>query len=171
MSGVHSQPSGAAFDLVLLMHVGCVVAGLATASTAAATANRLRRVLAEHGHVPDSVRRYFRPGVNWAGRALWGIPVFGFALLAMSQGAYDWRQGWVLGGLAIFTAVALLGEGVLWPTERRVQATLHTEGTADDHDGAVSLTAIGTDIQLMARSATAMVVLLLLGIVLMIAQP
>ena len=66
--------------------------------------------------------RYFRPGVNWAGRTIYGIPVFGFALLAMSQGAYALRDGWVLGGVALFAGVALLAEGVLWPAERRLQA-------------------------------------------------
>ena len=42
----------------------------------------------------------------------------------MSQGAYALGDGWVLGGLAIFAAVALLGEGVLWPAERRLQAAV-----------------------------------------------
>ena len=35
----------AAFDIVLLLHVGCVVVGLVTTATAAATAARLRRLL------------------------------------------------------------------------------------------------------------------------------
>ena len=33
---MHHQPDGAAFDIVLLLHVGCVVVGLVTAATAAA---------------------------------------------------------------------------------------------------------------------------------------
>ena len=56
--------------------------------------------------LPEPLRRYFRPGFNWAGRAVYGIPVFGFALLAMSQGAYALGDGWVLAGLALFVAVA-----------------------------------------------------------------
>ena len=121
---MHHQPDGAAFDVVLLLHVACVVVGLVTAATAAATATRLRRLLGSPLPLPDPLRRYFRPGVNWAGRTVYGIPVFGFALVAMSQGAYALGQGWVLGGLAIFAAVALLGEGVLWPAEQRLQAAL-----------------------------------------------
>ena len=124
------QPDGAAFDIVLLLHVACVVVGLVTTVTAAATAARLRRLLAASAPLPEPVRRYFRPGVNWAGRTIWGIPVFGFALLALSQGAYALRDGWVTGGLAIFVAVALLAEGVLWPAERRIQAALGSEGAA-----------------------------------------
>ncbi len=121
---MHHQPDGAAFDIVLLLHVGCVVVGLVTTATAAATATRLRRLLGSPLPLPEPLRRYFRPGVNWAGRTVYGIPVFGFALIAMSQGAYALGDGWVLGGLAIFAAVALVGEGVLWPAERRLQVAL-----------------------------------------------
>jgi hypothetical protein len=164
--GMHHQPDGAAFDIVLLLHVVCVVAGLVTTVTAATTAARLRRLVATSAPLPDPVRRYFRPGVNWAGRAIWGIPVFGFALLAMSQGAYDLRDGWVMGGLAIFVVVALLGAGVLWPAERRVQAGLGS-GAQPVADAA----AVGRETTVMVRAASGALVLLLLGTVLMIAQP
>jgi uncharacterized membrane protein len=163
--GMHHQPDGAAFDIVLLLHVVCVVAGLVTTVTAAATAGRLRRLLATTVPLPEPVRRYFRPGVNWAGRAIWGIPIFGFALLAMSQGAYGLRDGWVMGGLAIFVVVALLAEGVLWPVERRIQAALAAA------DPAPEAADTGREATLMVRTASAAVVLLLLGTALMIAQP
>jgi hypothetical protein len=63
------QPDGAAFDIVLLLHVGCVVAGLATTLTSAATASRLRRLTERSSPLSESMGRYFAPGVNWAGRA------------------------------------------------------------------------------------------------------
>src|ERR1700689_52285 len=129
MSAMHQQPDGPAFDIVLLLHVGCVVVGLVTTATAAATATRLRRLLASPLPLPEPLRRYFRPGVNWAGRTVYGIPVFGFALIAMSQGAY------VLGGLPIFAALVLMGEGVLWPAEQRLQMAL----AADDAEAPESL--------------------------------
>ena len=129
---MHHQPDGAAFDVVLLLHVGCVVVGLVTTLTAATTAGRLRRLLRSPAPLPETLRRYFRPGVNWAGRFVYGIPVFGFALLAMSQGAYALGDGWVLAGLGIFAAVALLAEGVLWPAERRLQAAVAAAGAAAD---------------------------------------
>jgi hypothetical protein len=166
MSGMHHQPDGAAFDIVLLLHVVCVVVGIVTTVTAVATAARLRRLLGASVPLPEPVRRYFRPGVNWAGRAIWGIPVFGFALLAMSQGAYDLRDGWVVGGLVIFVVVALLAEGVLFPAERRVQAGLGSDGgPVPDAD------ATGHDATLMVRAAGTALVLLVLATVLMIAQP
>ena len=163
------QPDGAAFDIVLLLHVGCVVVGLATTATAAATATRLRRLLGSPVPLPDALRRYFRHGVNWAGRTVYGIPVFGFALLAMSHGAYSLGQGWVLGGLALFAGVALVGEGVLWPAERRLQAAV-TAG--DPATGALPATgSMNRDTTMMARAAGAALVLLIAGVVVMVAQP
>jgi uncharacterized membrane protein len=171
MSAMHHQPDGAAFDIVLLLHVGCVVVGLVTTGTAAATATRLRRRLGSSLPLPEPLRRYFRPGINWAGRTVYGIPVFGFALVAMSQGAYALGQGWVLGGLAIFAAVALVGEGVLWPAEQRLQIALSESdpGAADGGGGAEP--ALEHDAAVLSRAATAALVLLVIGTVLMVAQP
>jgi uncharacterized membrane protein len=167
MSAMHHQPDGAAFDIVLLLHVGCVVVGLVTTAAAAAMATRLRRLLGSPVPLPEPLRRYFRPGFNWAGRAVYGIPVFGFALLAMSQGAYALGQGWVLGGLAIFVTVALVGEGVLWPTERRLQSAL----TPADATSPASAESLARDAMSMSRAAVAASVLLVAGVVLMVAQP
>ncbi len=164
---MHHQPDGAAFDIVLLLHVACVVVGLVTAATAAATANRLRRLLGSTLPLPETLLRYFRPGVNWAGRIVYGIPVFGFALVAMSQGAYALGQGWVLGGLAIFAAIALIGEGVLWPAEQRVLAAL----ASGDAGAAPSRDPLDHEAATMARAAVTVLVLLVAGTVLMLAQP
>src|ERR1700759_453355 len=120
MSAMHHQPDGAAFDIVLLLHVACVVVGLVTTATAAATATRLRRLLEAARPLPEPLRRYFRPGVNWAGRTMYGIPVFGFALVAMSQGANELRDGLLLGGVALFVGVVQVAEVVLLSAERRL---------------------------------------------------
>src|SRR5580698_5132197 len=159
MSAMHHQPDGPAFDIVLLFHVACVVVGLVTTATAAATATRLRRLLGSPLPLPQPLRRYFRPGFNWAGRTIYGIPVFGFALVAMSQGAYALGQGWVLGGLAIFGAVALLGEGVLWPAEQRLQVALSESDAASPPTPEV----LDRDATAMSRAAVAALVLLLAG--------
>jgi hypothetical protein len=190
MSGVHAQPQGPAFDIVLLLHVGCVVAGLATVVTSAATAARLRRLLRVGRSLPEAVLRYFRPGVNWGGRLLYGIPIFGFALLAMSHGAYALSDSWVASGLAVFVVVVVLAEGVLWPAERRIQASVSSgsataatsatattsesapgEGSAAEPDARGVSTPVLRDAQLVVWSAAVALVLLLVGTVLMVAQP
>jgi uncharacterized membrane protein len=169
MSAMHHQPDGAAFDIVLLLHVGCAVVGLVTTVAAAATATRLRRILRASTPLPEPLRRYFRPGVNWAGRTIYGIPVFGFALLAMSQGAYALGDGWVLAGLSLFVAVALLAEGVLWPAERRLQAAVAAAGPSTAPlPGTGSAEGEATS---MVRSAGVALVLLIAGMVVMVTQP
>jgi uncharacterized membrane protein len=85
----------------------------------------------------------------------------------MSQGAYGFEDGWVMGGLAIFVVVALLSEVVLWPSERRLQSSL-----AAYPAGAVPTDApVRRDVRVMALSATVSLVLLIAGTVLMVAQP
>jgi uncharacterized membrane protein len=166
-TGVHHQPQGAAFDIVLLCHVACVVVTLATVVTSAAMASRLRRALAAAASPPEAVLRYFHPGVNWAGRSVYGIPVFGFALVAMSQGAYALHQGWVMAGLTIFVVVAFLAEALLWPAERRIA---HALAPVRDGDAPVPPDITG-DARVMALSAAAALVLLVAGSALMVAQP
>ncbi len=166
---MHHQPDGPAFDVVLLLHVGCVVVGLVTTTTAATTASRLRRLVRASAPGPEPLRRYFRPGVNWAGRTIYGIPAFGFALLAMSQGAYAIGDGWVLGGLALFVAVALLAEGVMWPAERRLQTAVDSAGT--NAASPLGTDSMESDATSMARAACAALVLLVVAVVMMIAQP
>ena len=163
------QPDGAAFDIVLLLHVACVLAGLATTATAAATARRLRRHAGTSAPLPEALRRYFRPGVNWAGRTVYGIPVFGFALLAMSQGAYALGDGWVLAGLVLFVLLAVVAEVVMWPAERRLQHALTAVGTGSDP--APTAPTLRVDAATLERSAVVVLVLLVAGIVVMIAQP
>ena len=94
--------------------------------------------------------------------------MFGFALVAMSQGFYAVTDGWVLTGLVLFVALALVAEGVLWPAERRAQAALavgsDAHGTALPADAAVAAAT-------MVRSAGVVLVLLAAGTVVMIAQP
>jgi uncharacterized membrane protein len=171
MSPVHPQPSGAAFDVVLLLHVACVVTGLATTVTAAATAGRLRRSLGAASPLPEALRRYFRPGVNWAGRTVYGIPVFGFALLAMSHGAYAVSDGWVLAGLVLFAVLAVVAEVVLWPAERRVQAAVAAGAGGEEAGGDAAIASAAAGATTMARAAGVALVLLIAGTVVMIAQP
>jgi hypothetical protein len=164
---VSHQPSGAAFDLVLLLHVACVVVGLATTIASAATASRVQRLIERSAPLSDAMTRYFAPGVNWAGRVMYGIPVFGFALLAMSRGAYALRDVWVMGGLGLFALLLLVAEGLLWPSERRLQGTL-AEPMAK---GVPPEAALLSDARVMRWSAAACIVLLLAGSALMVAQP
>jgi uncharacterized membrane protein len=126
MTSVHLAPlaadhaRNAAYDLVLLAHVLAALVGFGAVAVAGAYAMALRR----SGAASESVRRYYRPGVNWVGRVLFLVPVFGVALMAMSQGDWSFSDGWINIGLALWAVVAVVAEMALWPEERRIQAAV-----------------------------------------------
>ncbi len=111
-----------AFELLLVGHVACALLGFGALATSGVQATRLLRN--GPGPADTTLRRYFAPGVNWAGRALYGVPVFGFALLADSGGHSRIADGWVVAGIALWALAVLLAEGFLWPAERRIQSAL-----------------------------------------------
>ena len=172
---VHHQPNGPAFDIVLILHVGCAVVSLVTVATSASIAGRLGRLLAQEASWPESVSRYLAPGVNWAGRSIYGIPIFGFALLALSHGAYSLRDGWITAGLVVLIGMVLVAEGSLWPAERRLQESFAAWSAGND--GTATAPALGEDsrvrrdVRSMLVSAGLTLALLVLGTVLMVAQP
>ena len=75
---------GAGYDIVLLAHVLSVVVGFG----AVAAAGGYALALARSGPESESIRRYYQPGINWAGRVLFLVPIFGIVLLHMSHGQY-----------------------------------------------------------------------------------
>ena len=99
-----SSNRGAAYDLVLLAHVLTALVGFGAVAVAGLTP----WCCPGGGRPAMSIRRYYRPGVNWAGRILFGVPVLGAILLVMSHGAWSWTTGWVTFGL-------LLWAGRPWP--------------------------------------------------------
>ena len=122
VAAVVRTPTGPAFTVVLVCHVAVVLIGLVTIAAGALAA---ARVLSANGRpLPPSVRNYFSPGVNWAGRVLYLVPVFGAVLLAMSHGADRVGSPWVLEGIGLWAGAVALAEGVMWPAERRVQRAL-----------------------------------------------
>ena len=119
------------FDLVLLAHVIAAVVGLVAVVLAGVSALALRRALAQDGPLPEALERYYRPGVNWAGRVLFLVPVLGVALLVMSDGQWSFADTWVSAGMAVWAIVAMVAETVLWPAERRLQGVVATAGGAE----------------------------------------
>ena len=111
----------AAYDLVLLAHVLAALAALVAVVVAGASAVALARPRP----VPPHLLRYYRPGVNWAGRVLFVVPVLGFVLITLSDGQWAVSDQWIVIGLVLWLAAALLAEAVLWPAERRLQEVVN----------------------------------------------
>jgi hypothetical protein len=110
----------AAYDVLLLAHVLAAAVGLGALVIAGANAGALRR----SGPDTEALRRYYRPGVNWAGRILFLVPVLGFVLMAMSHGDWSFSDAWITIGLALWALVAVGAEMYLWPAERRLQVSV-----------------------------------------------
>jgi len=130
-SAASVNESSAAYDLVLLAHVLAAVAALVAVAVAGGFAMALRGALRRGGPVPEVLVRYYRPGVNWAGRVLFAVPVLGAVLIAMSGGEWSWSDTWVSLGTAAWAAVAVVAEAVLWPHERRLQQAVASAGGDD----------------------------------------
>ncbi|HMD45441.1 MAG TPA: hypothetical protein VKG43_04735 [Acidimicrobiales bacterium] len=165
--GGAAAPSGAGFDIVLLAHVAAVVVGFG--SVVASGIQAARVLVAAPGAPPPSARRYFVPGVNWAGRVLYAVPVLGFVLLGLSGGDYGLDDGWVLAGLGLWVLVIAGAEGLLWPAEQRVARTLAEDpGTAR---GTAAPAPGGSAARVVVGVSSAIVVLGLAATILMVAQP
>ncbi|HXW38540.1 MAG TPA: hypothetical protein VEJ44_02505, partial [Acidimicrobiales bacterium] len=124
-------PHGPAYDIVLLAHILAVIAAFGAVVTAGASALSLARP----GPPPERVVRYYRPGVNWAGRVVFLVPVLGVVLMALSKGAWTFADGWILIGLVLWVVAASLAEMVLWPTERRLQEAVARLGDGSEGSG------------------------------------
>jgi hypothetical protein len=170
-------PSGAGYDIVLLLHVAAVVVSLLAVVVCGVQAARVL-ALGPGRPVPETLLGYYRPGVNWAGRTLHLVPVLGFALVAMSRGTYGLDDAWVLAGLLVWLGAAGLAEGVLWPAERRVQAHLAAARpvVASPGDEAAPVRpgadeGCRRDCRIQSATASLVVVLLIVAIVLMVGKP
>jgi hypothetical protein len=176
----HARSAG--YDVILLAHVLAAAVGLGALAIAGANAWALRR----SGPDPEPIRRYYRPGVNWAGRVLFLVPVLGLALMAMSHGDWSFSDGWIVIGLTLWALVAVSAEMYLWPAERRLQAAVSRltalspvdgggDGVADAAGGSGPEGEDGTDLgaeclRVVVLASTLSVALVVAAVV-MVAKP
>jgi uncharacterized membrane protein len=148
----------AAYDLVLLAHVLSALVGFG----AVVVAGGFALVLSRSGSGTEAVQRYYRPGVNWAGRVLFLVPVLGVALVLMSGGDYSFADGWISAGLALWAVAAIGAEMALWPAERQLQVAV-SEGAQPE--------AVRSRCRAIVAMAGAGFVVLVVATVLMVAKP
>jgi hypothetical protein len=108
-----SPPRSALFDLVLLLHIGVALVSLVVMTTAWGAARSLA-ASPPGGPWPGAAARYFRPGPEIAGRALWLVPVTGLALVGMSRGAYELSDPFVLVGIVLWIVIAAAAEHLVF---------------------------------------------------------
>ena len=154
----------AAYDIVLLAHVLSALVGLGALAVAGGYALTLRR----SGAGSEGVRRYYRPGVNWAGRVLFLVPVFGVILVAMSKGDWSYSDTWIMIGLVLWVLIVLAAEMALWPEERQLQAAVADPHAATDP---ASVEALRARCLRVAVLAAALSVGLVAAAVVMVGKP
>ncbi len=161
---VASLARSPAYDIVLLAHVLSALIGFGAVVVAGGYALALRRSGPDNG----AVRRYYRPGVNWAGRILFLVPVLGVALIAMSHGRFTYSDGWIGLGLVLWVFAALVAEMALWPTERQLQTVV-----ADPTPTTAALTdnELGRLCLRVALWAALLLVVAVVAVVVMVAKP
>jgi hypothetical protein len=165
-------PSGPAFDLVLLAHVACALIGLGTVVVSGVQAARLLGRVRGGSPAGAGLTRYFAPGVNWAGRALYGVPLLGFVLIAMSRGSFSTGEPWVVAGLGLWAGATVAAEGLLWPAERRVRAQLAAPGGAPGGGRDATIpTALVPAARTVCTSAGVVALALMVAMAVMFAQP
>ena len=161
---VRPVPTGALYTILLMLHVLCALVGFGTVVVTGVQAARARRGPSAPGAA--AVQRYFRPGVNWAGRALYGVPVFGFSLVAASNGAFSSGDGFVVVGLLVWIVATLMAEVMVWPAERRIQVEL-----TDGWDEGRTTRALDGDCRQVTAAAVVVALLFVLATVFMIGKP
>jgi hypothetical protein len=168
-AATHAIPTGAVYSILLLLHVGLAVVGFGAVAMTGVQARRAGRGPA--GDKADGVRRFFRPGINWAARALYGVPVLGFALISASQGAFSANDSFVVAGLGLWAAATVVAEFVVWPGERRIQEVVSgrwREGASDEGGGGERFE---SDCRRVAAASAVLSGIFLAAVVLMVARP
>jgi hypothetical protein len=154
----------AGYDIVLLAHVLAALAGFGAVAVAGGYALALR----QSGTESEAVRRYYQPGINWAGRILFLVPVLGVALIAMSHGQWSYSDGWVEIGLVLWAFAALVAEMVLWPAERHLQRLV---AEPDGADGRARSDVVRAECLRVAALSVLLFVVLVIGSAVMVAKP
>jgi uncharacterized membrane protein len=157
-------PTGALYTVLVVLHVLCAVIGFGAVVLTGVQASRARH--GPHSRGAESVRRYFRPGANLAGRSIYGVPVFGFASIAASGGEWHTGDGFVVVGLLLWLASAVAAELVVWPAERRLQIIV-TQAWGEV-GSAAELDRVSRRVAALAASVTGIFVV---AVVVMVARP
>lgn len=159
----HAVPTDPVYTVLLFLHVASALIGFGAVAVSGVQAAAAAK--GPGGHRDDAVRRYFRPGVNVAARALYGVPVFGFALIGASRGSFSANDGFVIAGLGLWAVAVTVAEAVLWPAERRVQ-----EMVADDWPGTATAGTLARHCRRVVAASGVLVAVFFVALVLMVGR-
>jgi uncharacterized membrane protein len=144
--------------IVVVLHVVSAVVGFGAIFLTGVYAGLARR------RVSTAVRRFFRPGTNWAARAVYAVPVLGIVLVETSRGADRFAQPWVWVSVLLWVLAVALAEAVVWPHERHIQRLVSRGPVGHEAD-------LDRACHRVERAAAAIDVAFVATLVLMVAKP
>jgi uncharacterized membrane protein len=108
-----------AFKLVLLLHVLSVVVGIGTVMLNGVYAAKAKKMGAP---AVGSVMQANFDVSSVAEKVIYTIPIFGLALIGMSDKVYDFGQTWVWLSLVLYLAAIGISHGVMIPNGKKMLA-------------------------------------------------
>jgi len=152
------------YSLIVIVHVLFAVIGFGALGMTGAYA-RLVSVSADPFH-SSGVQRYFRPGKNFAARAIYLVPVFGGIALGFS---HDMHRLFPYLGIGLWLVATGVAAVALWPAEAEIQQIMSAEqttvGASSDRE------ALRVVARRCERAAMVTSLCFVVAIVVMIAQP
>lgn len=109
------------YDVLLLCHIAAAFIGFGSVAVGgyyAAAGRHSPRPAAE-----EALRRFFQPGVDWAGRLIFLVPLLGLAML-LGGDRSDLPSLWPWLGLFLWAVACGVLTARGWPAERRAQGEL-----------------------------------------------
>jgi uncharacterized membrane protein len=113
--GVNSR----AYNIVLLLHLLAVVAGIGTVVLNGVYAAKAKKMGAP---AVGSVMQANFDVSSVAEKVIYTIPIFGLALIGMSDKVYDFGQTWVWLSLVLYLAAIGISHGVMIPNGKKMLA-------------------------------------------------
>ena len=159
-----SPPRSAAYDVLLLIHI---LVGLGVIVIMISTYVAAMSLSSTHtGDVwPPQARRYFTPGPQIVGRSIYLLPVTGFAMLGLSQGAFSTSTPFVVIGLVLWVVAAVVAEICVFAPSARIAEVVRDE-TVVPTPGSWK-----RDVALMRWSIDAVVLVVVIAAIVMLVQP
>lgn len=115
---MHLGPKSPIYDAILLAHIVCAIGGFGANGLAGLYAGQLDPSPSE------GAIKYFSASKFYAEKLLYLIPVFGLTLIAVSHGASELTEPWVIFGITAWITAIGVAHSLVWPNERRISALI-----------------------------------------------
>lgn len=107
-----------AYKFILLLHILAVVVGIGSQMLNGLYAAKAKKL----GAAAGGTMQVNLEVSHFAEYFIYAIPVLGFALLGMSDGAFEVGQTWIWLSLVLYVLALGISHGVMFPSAKKMQA-------------------------------------------------